>query len=79
MVRHFIDLFDINALEAAGLLDRASALKREDRRGETAAGAQAESGQARRGRRGAGERARAVAGGRPVRGLDVGERREQAR
>ena len=34
MVRHFIDLFDINAVEAAELLDRASALKREDRRGE---------------------------------------------
>ena len=34
MVRHFIDLFDINALEAAELLDRASTLKREERHGE---------------------------------------------
>ncbi len=34
MVRHFIDLFDINADEAADLLDRASALKREERHGE---------------------------------------------
>lgn len=34
VVRHFTDLFDINALEAAELLDRASALKREDRQGE---------------------------------------------
>ena len=34
MVRHFIDLFDINALEAAELLDRASTLKREDRLGD---------------------------------------------
>jgi ornithine carbamoyltransferase len=32
--RHFIDLFDINALEAAELLDRASTLKREDRLGD---------------------------------------------
>ncbi len=31
VVRHFIDLFDINAAEAADLLDRAAALKREDR------------------------------------------------
>jgi ornithine carbamoyltransferase len=34
VVRHFIDLFDINALEAAELLDRASTLKREDRLGD---------------------------------------------
>ena len=34
MARHFIDLFDINALEAAELLDRASTLKREDRLGD---------------------------------------------
>ncbi len=34
MVRHFIDLFDINAQEAAELLDRASTLKREDRLGD---------------------------------------------
>lgn len=31
MARHFIDLFDITADEAADLLERASALKREDR------------------------------------------------
>ncbi len=31
MVRHFIDLFDITADEAADLLDRAAGLKREDR------------------------------------------------
>ena len=34
MVRHFIDLFDVNAIEAAELLERASALKREDRLGD---------------------------------------------
>ena len=34
MVRHFIDLFDISALEAAELLDRAATLKREDRHGD---------------------------------------------
>jgi ornithine carbamoyltransferase len=34
VVRHFIELFDINAVEAAELLDRASALKREDRQGD---------------------------------------------
>lgn len=34
VVRHFIDLFDISALEAAELLDRASTLKREDREGD---------------------------------------------
>jgi ornithine carbamoyltransferase len=34
VVRHFTDLFDINALEAAELLDRASTLKREDRYGD---------------------------------------------
>jgi ornithine carbamoyltransferase len=34
VVRHFIDLFDINALEAAELLERASTLKREDRLGD---------------------------------------------
>ncbi len=34
MVRHFIDLFDINAAEAADLLDRASSLKREERHGD---------------------------------------------
>ena len=35
MVRHFIDIFDITAAEAADLLDRASTLKRDDRqRGE---------------------------------------------
>jgi ornithine carbamoyltransferase len=34
VVRHFIDLFDISALEAAVLLDRASTLKREDRQGD---------------------------------------------
>ncbi len=34
MVRHFIDLFDINAHEAAELLDRASTLKSEDRLGD---------------------------------------------
>jgi ornithine carbamoyltransferase len=34
VVRHFIDLFDINAIEAAELLDRAATLKREDRLGE---------------------------------------------
>jgi ornithine carbamoyltransferase len=32
--RHFIDLFDINAIEAAELLERASTLKREDRLGD---------------------------------------------
>ena len=31
MVRHFIDLFDLNAAEAADLLDRAAGLKAEDR------------------------------------------------
>ncbi len=31
VVRHFIDLFDINGAEAAELLDRAASLKREDR------------------------------------------------
>jgi ornithine carbamoyltransferase len=34
VARHFIDLFDINAIEAAELLDRASTLKREDRLGD---------------------------------------------
>ena len=34
MPRHFTDLCDINALEAAELLDRASSLKREDRIGD---------------------------------------------
>jgi ornithine carbamoyltransferase len=34
MSRHFIDLFDINAHEAAELLERASTLKREDRLGD---------------------------------------------
>jgi len=34
VVRHFIDLFDISALEAAELLDRAATLKREDRHGD---------------------------------------------
>ncbi len=34
MTRHFIDLFDINAVEAAELLDRAATLKREDRLGD---------------------------------------------
>ncbi len=32
MVRHFIDLFDVSAVEAADLLDGAAALKRVDRR-----------------------------------------------
>ena len=31
MLRHFLDLFDINAAEAADLLDQAAALKRDDR------------------------------------------------
>jgi ornithine carbamoyltransferase len=34
VARHFIDLFDINAVEAAELLDRAAILKREDRLGD---------------------------------------------
>jgi ornithine carbamoyltransferase len=34
VVRHFIDLFDINAAEAAELLERAATLKREDPQGD---------------------------------------------
>jgi ornithine carbamoyltransferase len=34
VVRHFIDLFDVNASEALELLDRASTLKRDDRHGD---------------------------------------------